>query len=68
MARRMNSGFGAGCKFNLLDSSPSGESKHSMAQAFRSTRVLTPDGLAPATLLVENGRIAGIRGWDEVPP
>ncbi len=39
-----------------------------MAQAFRSTRVLTPDGLAPAALLVENGRIAAIRSWHEVPP
>ena len=38
-----------------------------MFQAFRSTRVLTPDGLAPATLLVENGRIAGIREWGDVP-
>jgi len=39
-----------------------------MAQAFRSTRVLTPQGLAPATLLVEHERITGICGWDEVPP
>lgn len=39
-----------------------------MAQAFRSTRVLTPQGLAPAALLVENGRIAAVQGWSEVPP
>ena len=39
-----------------------------MAQAFRSTRVLTPDGLTPATLLVENGRIAALLGWNAVPP
>ena len=39
-----------------------------MAQAFRSTRVLTPQGLAPATLLVEDGRIAAVMGWDEAPP
>ena len=39
-----------------------------MAQAFRSTRVLTPQGLAPAALLVENGRIASVQGWSEVPP
>lgn len=39
-----------------------------MIQAFRSTRVLTPDGLAPAALLVENGRIAAIVGWGEAPP
>jgi len=51
----------------LLNSSPSGESKHSMAYAFRSTRVLTPQGLAPATLLVEHERITGVCGWDEVP-
>jgi allantoinase len=38
-----------------------------MAQAFRSTRVLTPEGLQPATLLVENGRIAALLGWDAVP-
>jgi len=39
-----------------------------MAQALRSTRVLTPDGVAPATLLVEQGRIAAILGWGEAPP
>ena len=39
-----------------------------MAQAFRSTRVLTPAGLAPAALLVENGRIAAVQGWNEIPP
>jgi allantoinase len=38
-----------------------------MAQAFRSTRVLTLDGLAPATLLVEGERIADVRGWADVP-
>lgn len=38
-----------------------------MSQAFRSTRVLTPDGLAPATLLVEDGRIAASRNWSDVP-
>jgi len=38
-----------------------------MAQAFRSTRVLTPDGLRAATLLVEHERITGVCGWDEVP-
>ena len=38
-----------------------------MAQAFRSTRVLTPQGLAPATLVVEDERIQDVRGWDEVP-
>jgi len=38
-----------------------------MAQAFRSTRVLTPEGLRPAALLVEDERIASMRGWSEVP-
>jgi hypothetical protein len=38
-----------------------------MAQAFRSTRVLTPEGLVAATLLVEQERITGVCGWDEVP-
>lgn len=38
-----------------------------MVQAFRSTRVLTSGSLAPATLLVEGGRIAAIRTWDDVP-
>jgi allantoinase len=38
-----------------------------MAQAFRSTRVLTPQGLAPATLVVEGERIAEVRAWGDVP-
>jgi allantoinase len=38
-----------------------------MSQAFRSTRVLTPDGLAPATLLVEHDRITAVRNWADVP-
>jgi len=42
-----------------------GESKHSMAHAFRSTRVLTPQGLAPATLVVEQGRITDVCAWDD---
>ncbi len=49
----------------LLSTSLSGESKHSMAQAFRSTRVLTTQGLLPATLVVEDGRIAEVCGWDD---
>ena len=39
-----------------------------MSQAFRSTRVLEPDGLVPATLMVESGRIRAILSWGEVPP
>lgn len=38
-----------------------------MAQAFRSTRVLTPEGLAPATLLVESERLTAILAWNEAP-
>jgi len=34
-----------------------------MAQALRSTRVLTADGLNPATLMVEGGKITAIRDW-----
>jgi allantoinase len=38
-----------------------------MAQAFRSTRVLTPEGLRPATLVVEQGRIVEVRsGADSI--
>jgi allantoinase len=39
-----------------------------MALAFRSTRVLTVDGLRAATLVVERERIAEVRAWDEAPP
>jgi hypothetical protein len=61
MARRRNSGLGGADGVNLLTTSLSGESNHSMSQAFRSTRVLTAEGLAPATLLVEGERIAEVR-------
>src|SRR5579872_1608740 len=36
-----------------------------MAQAFRSTRVLTPEGLTPAPLLVDEGRIVEVRTGSE---
>jgi allantoinase len=39
-----------------------------MAKALRSTRVLTPAGLAPATLIVEQERISAVIGWGDVPP
>ena len=39
-----------------------------MSQVFRSTRVLTAEGLRPAALLVEGERIAGVLGWDALPP
>ncbi len=38
-----------------------------MAQALRSTRVLTPEGLKPATLFVEGEQIIAVRDWNEVP-
>lgn len=38
-----------------------------MAQAFRSSRVLTQQGLAPATLIVEGGRIESVCGWNDAP-
>jgi allantoinase len=38
-----------------------------MTQALRSTRVLLPGGLAPATLLITQGRIDAIVDWNEVP-
>jgi allantoinase len=38
-----------------------------MPQAFRSTRVLTPDGLAALSIEVEAGRIVALRGWRDVP-
>jgi allantoinase len=36
-----------------------------MAQALRSTRVLTPDGLAPATLVVDGEKIMAILAWND---
>jgi allantoinase len=38
-----------------------------MAKALRSTRVLTPQGFAPAAVIVEHEHIAAVCGWDEVP-
>ena len=51
----------------MLRTSLSGESNDSMAQVFRSTRVLTANGLGPAALLVENERIAAVLPWDAAP-
>ena len=36
-----------------------------MVKALRSTRVLLPDGVAPATVIVEGEQISAIRGWSE---
>lgn len=38
-----------------------------MPLALRSTRVLLADGLAPATVLVDEGRVRAIVGWSEQP-
>jgi allantoinase len=38
-----------------------------MERIFRSTRVLTPGGLAAAAVTVQGGRITAVRGWDDVP-
>lgn len=37
-----------------------------MAQALRSTRVLTANGLRPAALIVEGEKIEAMRAWDDV--
>ena len=37
-----------------------------MTKALRSTRVLTPAGLAPATVLVDGERISAVRDWNDV--
>lgn len=39
-----------------------------MTKALRSTRVLTPQGFAPAAVIVENEEISVVRGWDDIPP
>ncbi len=41
--------------------------KSNITWAFRSTRVVTADGLRPATLLVKDGRIAAVTTWEDVP-
>lgn len=37
-----------------------------MTKALRSTRVLTPAGLAPATVIVDEERISAVRAWNDV--
>lgn len=39
-----------------------------MTKALRSNRVLTPQGFAPATVIVENEQISAVLGWIELPP
>lgn len=38
-----------------------------MAKTLRSTRVLTPHGIAPAAVIVDHERITALGGWNEVP-
>jgi allantoinase len=38
-----------------------------MSQVFRSTRVLTAEGLVPAALVVEDEQIAEVGNWDPLP-
>jgi len=52
---------------NLPSTRWKGESKRTMVQALRSTRVLLPGGVAPAAVLVEEDRIRAISGWNESP-
>jgi allantoinase len=51
----------------LLSASLNSESNQSMAKTLRSTRVLTPDGIAPAAVIVDQERITALGGWNEVP-
>ena len=41
--------------------------KSTLTWAFRSTRVVTPEGTRPATILVKQGRILEVAPWDNVP-
>ena len=44
-----------------------GSWKEEVIRAFRSTRVVTPDGLKPATIVVKSGRIVKVTDWEDVP-
>jgi allantoinase len=41
--------------------------KSTLTWAFRSTRVVTPEGLRAATVLVKTGRIVEVAAWENVP-
>ena len=41
--------------------------KSTLTWAFRSTRVATPDGLRPATVVVRGGRIVELTPWQNIP-
>src|ERR1700758_2332895 len=63
IARRRNSGFGTLDIKSRSSLSRRSKVKDSMAQAFRSTRVATNQGLTPATLVVQQGRFVAVREW-----
>jgi allantoinase len=44
-----------------------GSWKNTQTWAFRSTRVVTPEGLRPATVLVKAGKIEEVTAWEDVP-
>lgn len=46
---------------------PSSPSSPSAPSAVRSTRVLTPEGVRPAAIHLEAGRIARVAPWDDFP-
>ena len=50
------------------DVSGAGSWKEALTWAFRSKRVVTPNGVRPATLLVRSGKIHKIVAWEDVPP
>jgi allantoinase len=51
----------------LPSASLTGESSHRMKRAVRSARVVMPNGVAPAAVLIEGERIAEVCAWSEVP-
>jgi allantoinase len=50
---------------HLPSGSLKSESTYKMTKALRSTRVLTPAGLAPATVIVDGERISALRAWND---
>src|SRR5271163_4232236 len=66
MARCMKAGLGSigicACSLKLC-----GGIMDSMAQAFVSTRVVTPEGVRAAAVLEDAGRIVGLCGREEIP-
>src|ERR1700676_1448630 len=54
-------------KGNSLPPSLLSKNTDRMTHVFRSTRVVTPSGIGPATVMVEKERISAIGEWSEVP-